>query len=280
MKMIKSSISLKETQRLELGILDYLDKACSKYNIEYFLAYGSLIGAIRHKGFIPWDDDIDIMMFRSEFYKLVDALKKEKHPYYKLISYETNSKFTAPLPKIIDARTELVQNYDYREKVSLGVYIDIFILDGAGNSWDEVKKNYERGVKLYRKWRIADFRIFPPNRNKLYGILRWIKHMPNNIFGISYHLKKIKKFGEERPVATSSYVATFSSGSEDIKRNVWRKDDFLPSVKVDFEDLHLNAPQNFNSLLTCEYGDYMKLPPRDNRMPHHDYTLKWRNDKS
>lgn len=273
-----STFSIEQIQKLELGILGYLHNICSKNNIEYFLAYGSLIGAIRHRGFIPWDDDIDIMMFRKDFYSFIQALKEENHPYYKLVSYETNPRFTAPLPKLIDARTELIQDYDYRERVKLGVYIDIFILDGVGNSFEEAKDNYQVATELYRKWRVSDFRIFPPNESKLFGIARWIKHIPNNIFGVSYRLNKLKQFGESRPVDKCKYVATLGSGSDEIHRNIWKKADFCPSVKIAFEDLQLNAPKNFDEILKREYGNYMELPPAEMRKTHHVYTLKWKNN--
>lgn len=270
-------IDLKKTQELEIGILKYLDSVCSTNNIQYFLAYGSLIGAIRHEGFIPWDDDIDIMMSREDFYKFINVQKKNPHPFYKLVSYETNPKFTAPLPKLIDSRTELIQNYDFRERVSLGVYIDIFILDGIGNSYDEAKENYEKSISIYRKWRISDLKIFPPNKSKIYGILRWLKHITNHRFGISHYLKEIKKFGEERSLAGSKYVATLGTGTESFNRNVWLKRDFYPSRRVKFESLLLNIPNNYDLILSNEYGDYMKLPPLKEQIPHHNYSLKWRD---
>lgn len=270
-------ISLKETQNLELGILKYLDDICSKNGIQYFLAYGSLIGAIRHQGFIPWDDDIDVMMPREDFYKFVDILTNNPHKFYKLVSYETDTNFTAPLPKLIDERTELIQNYDFRERVSLGVYIDIFILDAAGNTPAEAKRNYDKSIKLYRDWRISDLRILPPNRNKLYGILRWLKHLPNHCFGISHYLTKLKEFGEERAISDNKYLSTFGTGTESYSRNVWLKSDFYPAQRAQFEDLSLSIPNNHDLVLRKEYGDYMKLPPREKQKTHHNYVLKWRN---
>lgn len=273
---MKKAISLKETQKLELGILKYLDNICRKNNIQYFLAYGSLIGAVRHKGFIPWDDDIDIMMPRSDFYKLLNVVKNDEHPFYKIIAFENNRKFTAPLPKIIDSRTQLIQNYDFKERVDLGVYIDIFILDGAGKSLDEAELNYLRSIDLYKKWRIADLKLFPPHKSRIYGILRWIKNSPYKVMGISYYLKKIKMFGEERSIEKSTYVATFTTGVENPQRNIWSKNYFYPAKEADFAGLKLMIPYKYDEILKCEYGNYLKLPPINERKSHHDYSLKWR----
>ena len=98
-------------------MLKFLKSICQKYKLNYFLAYGTLIGATRHQDFIPWDDDVDVMVPREDYHKLIKAIEKESHPYYKIISYETNQDFTVPLPKLVDTRTKLVQKYDIVEKV-------------------------------------------------------------------------------------------------------------------------------------------------------------------
>lgn len=124
--------TIQDVQKLEFDILKYIKKVCDENKINYYLAYGTLIGAVRHHGFIPWDDDIDIMMPREDFIKFVESTNKDKHDYFKVVCRENNTNFTAPLPKVIDSRTKLTQHYGFIEKVDLGVYVDIFILDGAG----------------------------------------------------------------------------------------------------------------------------------------------------
>ena len=79
-----------EIKEIQLGILDYVDDICKKNNISYFLSYGTMLGAVRHKGMIPWDDDIDISMYRSEYDKFIQAVEKDQHPYYKILSKETS----------------------------------------------------------------------------------------------------------------------------------------------------------------------------------------------
>ena len=117
---MEKEFTIEKVQELEFGILKYIKELCEKYSIRYYLAYGTLIGAVRHKGFIPWDDDIDIMMPRNDYKRLLSILEKDSHPYYKLISYETNDLFQVPLPKIVDTRTVLIQDSDIIEPVPLG----------------------------------------------------------------------------------------------------------------------------------------------------------------
>ena len=122
------SVNLEQMQKIEFDILKYIKDVCDRNGVIYYLAYGTLIGAVRHSGFIPWDDDIDIHMAREEYFRFVEILKMNPHPYYKLVSRDTDKAFTAPLPKVIDTRINLIQDYGFIEKVTLGPYVDIFIL--------------------------------------------------------------------------------------------------------------------------------------------------------
>lgn len=90
---MQEQFTLTKVQELEFGILQFIKKVCDENQIRYYLAYGTLIGAVRHKGFIPWDDDIDIMMPRKDYKKLLAILNEQQHPYYKLISADTDKRF-------------------------------------------------------------------------------------------------------------------------------------------------------------------------------------------
>lgn len=275
MSNIDSEISIKETQKLELKILEFIDKVCEENNLNYFLAYGTLIGAIRHKGFIPWDDDIDILIPREDYKELISILKKNPHPYYKIISYDTNVKFTAPLPKMVDTRTRLIQNYGFIEKVNLGVYVDMFILDGAGNSYEEALNTYKESYKLYKKWMSTDTKVFYGPHSKVWWILWMVKHFGDKMHTIRGRLTQLIKHNSKKSFYDYDYVGSLEAGTEEAMKNVWPKKDLIPSSKVDFENLKLNIPNNYDKLLKLEYGDYMTYPPKSEQQPHHKYTLKW-----
>ena len=271
--MISSTLTLRQIQRLEFDILKFFRDVCESNNLRYYLAYGTLIGAIRHQGFIPWDDDIDVMMPREDYYKLVEIISNSQHEYYRLVAMETNDSFTAPLPKIIDSRTCLVQHYDYLEKVDLGVYIDIFMLDGARNSYDDALKWYDQSFKYYKDWRKADLALFPPGKSKLYGVLRYIKNFPYKIHPISFYLQRMKENNSRFSFYDCDYVSTLEVGTLPSTKCIWPKDYFEPGIKKEFEGEEFIVPNNFDSVLKSEYGDYMKLPPAEKQKPHHVYTL-------
>lgn len=117
MQSMREIKDIKEIQKIELNILKYFKSVCVANGLRYYMAFGTLIGCVRHKGFIPWDDDIDVFMPYSDYLKLVQIFKNSDQKKYKLVSYETDDRYTAALPKIIDTDTHLIQNYGFVEKV-------------------------------------------------------------------------------------------------------------------------------------------------------------------
>lgn len=277
MQKESKEIKLLQMQQMELDILKYLKQICEKNGLKYYLAYGTLIGAVRHKGFIPWDDDMDIMMPRSDYMKLVTILNKEKHPYYKLISIDTEPKFTAPLPKIIDTRTELTQNYGLKERIKLGVYIDIFILDGVGNSFEEAKSTYDKSYELYRKWIKADRKMLVPGENRIISFARWIKHFPYKLRDVSYYVRLLDRNNGSKEFYKNLFVGVLNSGTKIAEKNIWPIEYFGEGELLLFEDTVFRVPKEFDKILKSEYGNYMILPPKEKRYSHHCYTLTWRN---
>ena len=120
-------ITIEEAKKIELDILSYIDDFCQKNNIEYFINYGTLIGAVRHKGFIPWDDDIDISMTRENYDKFIEYYKNDKSKY-KLLALETNKHYFNNFAKIVDSTTRIDNTRIYKSYPS-GIFIDIFPMD-------------------------------------------------------------------------------------------------------------------------------------------------------
>lgn len=120
-------ITIEEAKKIELDILSYIDDFCKKNNIEYFINYGTLIGAVRHKGFIPWDDDIDISMTRENYDKFIEYYKNDKSKY-KLLALETNKHYFNNFAKIVDSTTRIDNTRIYKSYPS-GIFIDIFPMD-------------------------------------------------------------------------------------------------------------------------------------------------------
>ena len=272
------NFSINEVQNISFDILKYLKSICDKNEIKYYLAYGTLLGAVRHKGFIPWDDDIDVFISRDNYSKLLDYLKKQPHKYYKLISFDTNNEFTAPLAKLVDTRTRLIQEYGFIEKVELGVYIDLFVLDGIGNSYDEAMDYYKQGIKILEKWSRADTMMFlPDSKNKIRDFFRFVRNLPYKFMGINYYLKKIDKYAKQKKYDDCEYISTMSLPNIlSIDKYIYKQDDFSDGIYLEFNGESFCAPVNYDRLLSMWYGEYMKLPPKEKRETHHKYVAYWK----
>ncbi len=268
------ALSTQQIQKCTFQILKYFKDVCTQNNLRYYLCYGTLIGAVRHQGFIPWDDDVDVHMPREDYLKMVGYLSDNPHPYFKLVSKETDLKFTAPLPKIIDTRTKVTQHYGYIEKVPLGIYIDIFILDGAGHTLAEGLDTYDQSFILYRHWLHADFKMFLPGQRRSVSFLRWVYHIPEKVFGIRYWLDKLDRFCEKRPFDDYEYVGAFNAGTPEASRNIWKREWFGAGKDVVFNGEVFTGPENYDAVLRPEYGDYMILPPPDKQVSNHCYDLE------
>lgn len=272
---MSKEFDIKDVQALILDILRYFKTMCDENGLKYYLAYGTLIGAVRHQGFIPWDDDVDVHMPRDDFKKLVQIMKENPHPYYRLVCRENNPEFTAPLPKLVDSRTRLTQSYGFIEKVELGVYIDIFLLDGAGKSKEEGYEYYKDAYKLYKHWNRADTMMFPQGKNKFVSLLKWIKHVPEKAKGIYYWLDKIEEHNSKQSFYDCDFIGALEAGTPQAERNVWPRSYFEDAERLMFEGTEFRVPCNYDAVLRGEYGDYMKLPPIEKRVSHHKYDITW-----
>lgn len=271
----RKELTVEECKTIALDILKYISRVCEENGLRYYLAYGTLLGAVRHSGFIPWDDDIDVFMPYEDYLKLVEIESQKENGRYKLISRETNSEFTAPLAKMVDSHTELYQNYGLIEKVPLGVYVDIFILCGTGNTPDEAAENTKESCGILAKWLMAA--TVAPEKCTVRSLLSRIRRAPYTMRGYKYYLDKIEKFRTGREFDRYSYVTQASLLSVSsvrkapMKSYILKKEDFGAGTDIAFEGCRFTAPQNYDALLTAFYGDYMKLPPEEKRITNHNY---------
>lgn len=145
-------LSLEKQKLLMLEILLDFDKVCRNNGIRYSLAYGTLLGAVRHQGFIPWDDDIDVIVFRADYEKLIQILNSQMQGNHSFICVENNPGFSAPLGKIIDNTTILEQSGHFSDRINLGVYIDVFPYDMVPEKKSDRKKVLKKAVFLQTLW--------------------------------------------------------------------------------------------------------------------------------
>lgn len=252
---------LRHQQLIMLDMLIKFDKFCSNYKLNYWLSSGTLLGAIRHNGFIPWDDDMDIEMYRKDYFKLLyltDKLKKETGII--LQNYESDDEYIAPYPKLRDVHSELheIHGNDIHYKYK-GIYIDIFIRDKSSKFTSLVSH-----ICQYLSYKItrSDNKII---RKKI----KWIcyKLMHNSIFPTLDYVDKIF-------CVANKYRYIKGSGYYDSIRH----EDIFPLKYYDFEDYKFPGPIDAHKYLTTLYGNYMQLPEIDNLHPHYG-TISFTIDK-
>lgn len=255
-------LSLREQQLILLDILKYFDGVCRKHNIKYTLCGGTLIGAIRHKGFIPWDDDIDIYITREEYEKFRKVWDKEKNDYYILTDTEDYDNISAGfVPKICDNRTLVSETI---RGLSHGLFMDIFVLDNIPDDTNkmasilpEYRKNLYRFHRV--KGKVNDTNIHFIKRN-IYSLLSKI------YFSIMMIILKTIRFKYQNKTNTLIPIYDTVAG---IKENIIQSHYFSDFVLADFEGEKFPVIAKYDEQLRNYYGDYMQLPPEEQRVPLH-----------
>lgn len=271
--------SLREVQIIELNILKYIDKICKENGLIYFLAGGTLLGAVRHRGFIPWDNDLDISMPRPDYDRFIQLLneesKKQNTPY-ELLALENDKRYCCPFIKVVDNRTFLKDgDYQKYKGGSMGVFVDVFPIDG-------LKSNEEHYINQVLKMRNKCINLGLSFAK--YDNLNLKEIIKLSMYKFMYAKKnrellldRIQDFFRENDFYTSKFVmSTFGLRGE---KEVILQEYFANSIKIQFEDSLFPAPIGYKEYLIQMYGDYMKLPPEEKRVVPHDYEEYWKGDK-
>lgn len=267
------TISLREEQLIELNILAEFAKFCDENGLRYFLDSGTLIGAVRHQGFIPWDDDIDVCFLRADYTRFVELMKKRENRLTEHIKLETEADSLYPYLKLVDTRTLLVE-YPDTNPLETGIYIDIFPKDGV-MSREGTEEKRAKKVKQYLlyDW-IANFtapRLMRKgglkNRLAVAAIKLLIPH-PDKYKQKAIALAQ-KYNGEDFPYV-SSLVCSGMGGCAPVEC-------FADRVEVPFEGHTFWAPAGYDPYLRALYsGDYMVPPPPEKRVAH-ETVVYWKD---
>ena len=261
-------IELQEQKEIVFSILCKFDDFCRENDIDYFLAFGTCLGAARHSGFIPWDDDIDVAMTRENYNKFL-ATWKDTDQYKLLCNEKYGKSYYSPLPKIIDRRTILDQ-ISRTEKFDLGLYVDIFVLDYVSSSNVEnivaesikLSKNYLMSTTKYR------FRKWYDSYDNLNKFFRKIR-------GEEYYTKCLVELinKEKKEYSETMAVINFM-----LYKKWWPSEIFEKSSELLFNGRYFKVPYDFEKYLTITYGDYMTLPPEEKRISNHLFDAYWKED--
>lgn len=260
---IERSNELKQLQEIEINILKEVIKICEKYNLKYFAIGGTCLGAIRHKGFIPWDDDIDIGMPRKDYEKFIEMAEGELPKNLFLQNYKTEADYTLNFTKIRDCNTTFIEKPTQNLNINHGIFIDIFPLDGV----KEVNKLYKIDRFFIRSLtRIIALKLIPEYKlpYKIANIVRFILK-PINLYKLHILIDKIL---EKNDYDKCDYI-TNGLGEWGIRETVPKKY-FSNGCKIKFEEILINVPYEYDKYLTNVYGDYMTPPVKEKQVTHHE----------
>lgn len=260
---VNPTYEIRPLQLLILNNLLALDKVCKEHNLRYYIIAGTLLGAVRHKGFIPWDDDLDVGMPREDYDKLVLHAKDWLPAPYEFISGETDKKYSLPFGKIQDANTTLI------EKVGMvylgGAYIDVFPFDGVPEDKNEQKKHFAK-YKFYRKLLYFHYRDPYKHGKNISAIPTLICRKLINKEKIHHKIRTILtkyKFEE------SSLVADY----DDHSRGIMDKSVLGDPTPIIFEGKEVWGLKDYDSYLLMKYGNYMQIPQKKQQRQHNFYYL-------
>lgn len=270
-----TNIEIKAVQDIQLEILLEFDRICKKNNIKYCLFAGTLLGAIRHNGFIPWDDDVDVCMLREEYEKFLIACKKDLSDGYFLQDYNTDKNYPHQFAKLRKNNTLYVEERLSDLEIHHGIFIDIFPFDNIepDKLTGKIQRNLLNILRIINSCRSKALIYSTKNNLKKYlrvCIYYVVKLFPKNIMD-----KLITKIACIFNDKETELVGELSiSTSKDLyNRFSLKKSVFYDTIEWEFEGYKFPVPREYDYVLTKNYGDYMTPPPPEKQKPHH-YVIK------
>lgn len=264
-----------EIRNIQIRIMESIDLFCSENGIQYFLTGGTLLGAIRHNGYIPWDDDIDLVMYRDDYNRFIELYNAAGHNYYAFSLLDAG--YNYPFCKVCDKSTILTENNIKVHEIDMGVFVDVFPLD-------KIPENIDRKAilnKLHYLDKLLYGKSFRMERLKYKTYRQRLLIIIYKLLGVSISKKNIAKKQEQIAMQFSEsdtdwYGAITSSVRRDIPR-LNRSN--TKSIEHVFEDHVFKIPNTYDSYLKDLYGDYMKLPPKDQQISNHSFTVTLKTEK-
>lgn len=273
MERIAKTVSQDEIRNVSLKIFNKVLQICNELDIDVWIMYGTLIGAVRHKGFIPWDDDFDLIMKRKDYDKFIEFCVKNKKalaPYY-IDHFSVNPEYPFYIARICDPN--YILKFDNMSYTS-GMFIDLYPFDGMGDDLDYWRSSKDGG-KYKRKIELIKAMIWEHNFNNPFIGSNLLKKTLRGVLGIyaktksnKYWMEKLDEIARTFSWDESKYVAPV--GWDNRVRGL-KREWFEGTTWLQFEQIKVPVPIKYKEILTEIYGDYMKLPPKDKRVATHFY---------
>ena len=245
---------LKKQKKVLLELLKEFDRICKQYNISYIVFCGTAIGAVRHQGFIPWDDDLDVAMLREDYERFLKIAPSELSEQYYLQA-EFSEHWPMNFSKLRKNNTTYLEKYHPKDKKShQGIYIDIFPCD---NAKDTVRK---QKYQFYASRVVVAKSLF----KRGYETNSKAKKFFMGLCSL-FPTKPFQKYAKGEKISDSAYVHTFLACTSKFKKGIYRRKWFTETIEMPFEDMFVPVSAHYDELLTTMYGDYMQLPSEEER---------------
>lgn len=271
---MNQELAIQEIQAISLEILHTVAELCEAHNFRYSLIYGTLIGAVRHRGYIPWDDDVDIMMPRPDYDRFLAYLKLHisEYPHLQIFNPEMCPDYPYMITRISDDRYTIVMENE--KPCGMGIFIDIYPYDGLGNNHEEALKYALKGDRLsslcYQATR--DHFAIENTTSPFRKLIKFPAYIFAKVLGKRVIQNKLKTLAGLRNYDNSEYVGPFvwlTGGERSIFLRKWLDE----TVVMPFGKYEFRVPKAYDEVLRQTYGDYMQLPPEKDRVGHHFYKV-------
>ena len=263
---------MNDLQKKQLELLKAFIKVCEKHNLRYFAIGGTALGAIRHQGFIPWDDDIDVGMPYEDFVKYVQLQKEYEGTPYFIQTWQSDPHYIYTFAKLRDSSTTFIENFYKNHRINHGVWIDIFPISGITDKEEPLKKCKPFLRRFINQINLSYLGALTRKVHKK----TWFKDILLNIVGglfyvfniNHYRQKRMEKMFQKYPLEKATYAGNFHYFWTGIVEGV-KAEYFLDTISVPFEEIQINVVRHYDEYLTVLYGDYMTPPPENKREGHH-----------
>lgn len=259
-------LSLQEIREIELELFEKFHSFCVDNDIRYFMTNGTLLGALRYKGFIPWDDDIDVLLPREDYNKLISLFPDSDRCC--LVCHEKNHAYRFPFAKLCDMSTLKIEG-GYDNGVELGVDIDVFPLDAWDNDLLQAKQEVKRQQRNMFCLALTKVKK-PESRHPVKRMVKGILMAFCKLRGSTYYVEQIMKEANKPEQKGSAYMG-IKSWCIYGERDIVPAEAFADVIQLEFEGKMFYAPVGYDTFMTSLYGDYMPEPPAEKRKTHHSF---------
>lgn len=269
---MRQELTIQEMQAVSLEVLKVISEICEEQGFRYSLIYGTLIGAVRHHGYIPWDDDVDIMMPRPDYDKFLKYFQAHasEYPHLRAFNRDACKEYPYMITRISDDRYWI--DMENEKPYGMGIFVDIYPYDGLGNTKEEAVRYGMKGDRLsslcYQSTRMH-FAI-ETTTSVVRKAIKYPVYLMSKLIGKEFFQRRLESLARKRNYDESQYIGCvvwLSGGERDIFERRW----FDETIMVPYEKYEFRIPKYYDEVLRHTYGDYMKLPPESERIGHHYY---------